>query len=395
MILHLAVIGDYMKVLYIVKTNEGASWAFSQAKWLCKNGIELIVVLPQKDGGFANKYKKCGIQIIEADLSLPVNKPWLFKDKVKLTKQIVRNVKPDIIHCHFLTNILMIRLALIKNKGLPRVFQVPGPLHLENWFYRKLEIATANQNDYWIGACKKTCNIYKSEGIDNDRIFLGYYGVYEGSLVDEYYDKSGKLREQFGIPKHIPLVGMVSYFYKPKYLLLQFRGIKGHEDFIDAFSLVKKRIPEAKAIIIGGSWGNSYRYEKKIKRKALKLCGDDIIFTGFRTDIKKIYRELDVVVHPSLSENLGGAAESLTAGVPTVCTNVGGFPDIVIDDETGYLCDVKNPVDLANKVIKQLNNRHKALVMAENGKKMAKDLLDINNTAKQIKIIYKKIKKDF
>ena len=48
---------------------------------------------------------------------------------------------------------------------------------------------------------------------------------------------------------------------------------------------------------------------------------DSVIFTGFRTDVPQIYRDLDVSVQPSLNENLGGpgnpaaphAAENLTA----------------------------------------------------------------------------------
>ena len=36
-----------MKVLQIVKTNEGANWAFNQAKWLHDNGVEIITVLPE------------------------------------------------------------------------------------------------------------------------------------------------------------------------------------------------------------------------------------------------------------------------------------------------------------------------------------------------------------
>ena len=47
-----------MKVLQIVKTNEGANWAFNQAKWLYDNGVEIITVLPEINGGMAEKYKE-------------------------------------------------------------------------------------------------------------------------------------------------------------------------------------------------------------------------------------------------------------------------------------------------------------------------------------------------
>mgnify|MGYP003409231992 FL=1 len=71
-----------MKVLQIVKTNEGANWAFNQAKWLHDNGVEIITVLPEINGGMAEKYKECGMKLEKADFSLPVSKPW------KINKQI-------------------------------------------------------------------------------------------------------------------------------------------------------------------------------------------------------------------------------------------------------------------------------------------------------------------
>ena len=48
------------------------------------------------------------------------------------------------------------------------------------------------------------------------------------------------------------LVGMVSYFYKPKWYLGKRRGIKGHEDFIDAISIVRETNPQVIGVIIGG-----------------------------------------------------------------------------------------------------------------------------------------------
>lgn len=380
-----------MRVLNIVKTNEGAAWAFKQSKWLKERGIEIITVLPKSNGGYAEKYKENDMKVINADLTLPLRNPWTLFYKIKKINEIIERTKPDIIHAHFVTNILFLRLALGKDHYIPRLFQVPGPLHLENWIYRKIEIMTAGSKDYWAGACKKTCDIYRQEGISQDRIFLGYYGGYGGKSVDEYLISGNKLRNEFNIPLGNPLIGMVSYFYKPKYHLFQFKGIKGHEDFIEAFGEIFKEVPNAMGVIIGGPWGKSTKYMNKLKKKAIKLYGDKIIFTGFRTDIKEIYKELDIAVHPSLSENLGGAAESLAAGIPTISSNVGGFPDIVINNKTGYTVNKNEPQQLADAIISMLGNKTKSVKMAEAGQLLVKDLLNIENTAKKIKNIYMKI----
>ncbi|MED0992691.1 glycosyltransferase family 4 protein [Bacillus nitratireducens] len=379
-----------MKILNIVKTNEGANWAFIQAQWLFNNGVDIVTVLPSINGGMAEKYKSAGMEIIQGDFSLPVTKPWKILSRVKGIKKIVKEVKPDIIHCHFVTNIMMVRCAL-KNSKIPRVFQVPGPLHLESKFFRKAEIMLAGNNDFWAGACKKTCEMYFDSGISQNKIFLAHYGGYGGKSVDEYQNNKNKLHEEYKIPMDKILVGMVSYFYKPKAHLFQKRGLKGHEDFIDAIALAQEKNPSIIGVIIGDAWGNSHSYVEKVKKYAKARCQGEILFTGFRNDLKEIYKELDLVIHPSHSENLGGAAESLAAGVPTISTNVGGFPDIVINGETGYTLEPKCPPDLAEAIIKMIDDPELAKTMAENGRNKVSDLLNVEKTAYNMLSIYQKI----
>lgn len=379
-----------MKVLQIVKTNEGANWAFNQAKWLHDNGVEIITVLPEINGGMAEKYKEHGMKLEKADFSLPVSKPWEIAKKSKSIREIVKKIQPDLIHSHFVTNIMMLRIAL-KNIEIPRLFQVPGPLHLESILFKRAEIYLSNSNDYWAAACKKTRNIYVEAGIPKERTFLAYYGGYGGYSCDEYEEASNILHDEYNISNDKILVGMVSYFYKPKTYMFQFRGLKGHEDFIDAISTAREIEPNIKGVIIGDAWGSSSKYVQKVKRYAQKKCGDNIVFTGFRNDMKKIYRELDVAVHPSHSENLGGAAESLAACVPTISTNVGGFPDIVINNQTGYTVEPQNPEELSKAIIKTIKNNQQSTSMANRGQKLIRELLDINNTASMILDIYIKI----
>lgn len=379
-----------MKVMQIIKTNEGANWAFNQAKWLHDNGVEIITVLPEINGGMAEKYKEYGMKLEKGDFTLPVSKPWEIIQKSKSIRELVKRIEPDLIHSHFVTNIMMLRIALRKSI-VPRLFQVPGPLHLESKLFRNAELILAQDNDFWAGACNRTCDIYLNSGINIDKVFLAYYGGYGGKTCNEYVDSKDKLHKEYKISSDKILVGMVSYFYKPKAHLMQTRGLKGHEDFIDAIALVRKTIPLVVGVIIGDAWGNSKNYVEKVKKYADTNCKDGIIFTGFRTDMKEIYKELDIAVHPSHSENLGGAAESLAAGVPTISTNVGGFPDIVINDKTGYSVKPKKPNELAAAIIKMIQNSNDTKKMCQNGNQLVKKLLDIDNTGEAILKIYNQI----
>lgn len=297
-------------------------------------------------------------------------------------------IKPDIIHSHFVGTTLTMRLALGKTHPVPRIFQVPGPLHLEHRFFRQAEISLAGNSDYWIGSCQWTCKRYRDSGVSNDRVFLSYYGM----DVDGCSGcKSGKLRKEVGLDTATRLIGMVAYMYPPKRYLGQKRGIKGHEDLIDAIGISVKGGANIHGVFIGGAWDGARAYERRIRAYAERKCRDRIAFLGTRNDVLELYPDLDVVVHPSLSENVGGAAESLLLGIPTIATNVGGLPDLVRHNETGWLVPPRKPAQLAETILKVLRDPAKAREIALKGQVLAQSLFDVRQTARQVATIYQTI----
>src|SRR5207253_11117736 len=106
-------------------------------------------------------------------------------------------------------------------------------------------------------------------------------------------------------------VGMVAHVYPPRWVLGQRRGLKGHEDFIDAVARLGAPV---RAVVVGGPWIGADQYLARLRRRAWRHSRDAIRFTGHRSDVPAVYADLDVAVHPSLSENCGAAVESLAAG---------------------------------------------------------------------------------
>jgi len=94
---------------------------------------------------------------------------------------------------------------------------------------------------------------------------------------------------------------------------------------------------------------------------------------------KEVYNYLakaDVFCRPSLSEGLGNAfLEAMLSGLPVVATKVGGIPDFLVDGETGWFCEVKDPRSIAEKIkyILDEKNKEEVLRVMENAKKMVKE----------------------
>jgi glycosyltransferase involved in cell wall biosynthesis len=374
-----------MRVLHLLKTSVGARWALAQLRELTHQGFECHVVVPDA-GGLAPLYAAAGVTVHVLDLNASPLTP-AFLPRARSLRRLVRRLSPDVVHSHFVATTLLMRFAL---RGLTcaRVFQVPGPLHLENGAIARLELLPANTDDYWIASCEWTRRKYIALGVPADRVFLSHYG----SDLDAYQPAAtGALRAELGIGESTRLVGMVAYCYKPKAYLGSRRGIKGHEDFIDAVGLLRHGGRDVVGVVVGGPWTGAEKYYEAVQAYARQNTDARILFVGSRPDVARLYADLEVAVHPSLSENLGGAAESLLLGVPTVTTNVGGFPDLITEGVTGLMVPPSDPSRLAAAIGSVLDNRVGAAAMALEGQRHARALLDVRRTAAQVAAAYQSI----
>lgn len=377
-----------MKVLHIVKTAVGATWACEQVRVLRSLGVEVTVALPSDTDGLAPRYRESGATVVQADLDFPAREPWRLPRTLKACHELVEQVAPDLIHTHHVGTTFIVRLALGKSSSVPRAFQVAGPLHLENAIFAGFDIHLAGPPDHWIATCQWTQRKYLELGISSDRVFLSYAGT---DIKPFQNIRTGRLRHELGIADSVPLVGMVAYMYAPKWFLGQHQGLKGHEDFIAALSLARERRPEIHGVIVGGPWGDAHWYENRLHYLGSRLCAGSLTFLGTRRDVPALYPDLDLAVVASHSENVGGAVEPLLSGVTVVATNVGGLPDLIQDGKTGRLVPPRNPAALARAILEALENRDEARRRTIEGQKLARHLFDVERTGREVAAIYEKV----
>lgn len=374
-----------MRVLHLVKSSVGAVWAWRQIRELRALGVDAQVVLPGS-GPMVERYEAEGIPIHRLDLDLArMRAPGTFLARRRALDALLASLRPDLLHSHFVSTTLFARLALGR-RGPRRVFQVPGPLHLEHALPRKADVWSANRRDWWIATCEMTRRVYLAEGIEASRIGFSFYGTDLGLHTG---GRPGRLRPELQVGPQTRLIGMVAYAYPPKAWLGYRRGIKGHEDLIDAVRLLLDAGRDVRLVFAGGAWIGGDAYLASIKRYAAERLGGNVVFLGSRSDVPDIYADLDVAVHPSHSENTGAAVESLLAGAPTIASNVGGLPDVVIDGETGWLCPPKDPPSLARVIGTVLDNPDEGRRRAAAGRAHVTRELDVRRTARQVLEFYR------
>lgn len=218
--------------------------------------------------------------------------------------------------------------------------------------------------------------IIKRENAPKNRVETIYNGV-DIHKFDLNFD-SRVIRAKINVDNESPIIGIIA----------NIRPIKGHKYFLEAASLILKDFPKVSFLIVGSC--DNYAYVNELKEIARKLnIYSKITFTGEYTNIAEILSVIDISVFSSNSEGFSNAIlESMAARKPVVATNTGGTPEAVIDGITGFLVEPKNSLQLANAIIKLLNNNTLAKNMGESGRKRVESFFSLSTMICRLEQLY-------
>ena len=97
---------------------------------------------------------------------------------------------------------------------------------------------------------------------------------------------------------------------------------------------------------------------------------EKVKFLGFRDDITRLLHQIDILVIPSLNENLGMAiVEAFSQKIPVIASNVGGISELIANHVSGLLIRPKDSKELANAMSKLYFNPEMGNSMGVNGYK--------------------------
>ena len=115
-----------------------------------------------------------------------------------------------------------------------------------------------------------------------------------------------------------------------------FRPVKRITDVIEIFDRVRKQIP-SKLLLMGDGPERSPAEWLAVQ----KGIHNDVIFLGKREQVYEILGISDVLLLPSELESFGLAAlEAMACEVVPVATRVGGVPEVIEHEKSGFLADV-------------------------------------------------------
>lgn len=130
---------------------------------------------------------------------------------------------------------------------------------------------------------------------------------------------------------------------------------KGIVNFVNAIPMISKDHDDVD-FLIGGSGSSSDEIEGELRRNK---CYDKIKFVGWipHDEIPKYLNELKLLVLPSYTEGLPTIMlEAMACGTPVLATPVGGIPDVIKDEETGFILEDNSAESIAIGVVRALNH---------------------------------------
>lgn len=150
------------------------------------------------------------------------------------------------------------------------------------------------------------------------------------------------IKREFGIKEKEKVIIHVS----------NFRPVKRVPDVVRAFSLIVNKVP-AKLLLVGDG------PEMPIVMNLVNELGlqDRVIFLGNQENLAEIYSISDLMLLLSQKESFGLVLlEAMACGVPSIGTNIGGIPEVIDDGKTGFICELGNIEEIADKAIKILTD---------------------------------------
>lgn len=172
-----------------------------------------------------------------------------------------------------------------------------------------------------------------SNGVDSERF----------QRTSELRTKGAAFMRELGIADDAPIIGFVGRLAEDK----------GIDELLDAFAIVRRQVPNAALVLLGGDLGDE-NIEDRLARRVAAAPG--VVATKKIADLAPHYARIDVLAFPSYREGFPNVPlEAACAELPVVGFRSTGVIDAVQDGKTGLLV-ARDARQLADAILRYLTN---------------------------------------
>lgn len=261
----------------------------------------------------------------------------------KYLKTVVKNVQPDLIHLHTSDSVTVYTVSdLLFRLKTPTVFSKKG-------ISRKMSLLSKYKYNYKnIDKILCVSQVVKEHFEDviaaknHDKLCVVYDGV---KVVNETTDFED-IRKTYSIDQNIQIIGNIA----------NHNGAKNLPTLVKTLHVLvnEKQIKNIHLLQVGTFTGATPELKEMVAEYQLE---EYITFTDFKENASSLLPQFDVFVMTSVRE--GGPTsvlEALYKKVPVVSTRVGVVSEAIEDGKNGFIAEVGDYNELANKIEILLND---------------------------------------
>jgi glycosyltransferase involved in cell wall biosynthesis len=191
------------------------------------------------------------------------------------------------------------------------------------------------------------------DGTSIEKTFVAHNGVEPFREVSQ--QETTALRTKLGIFENAKVVSIVG----------RLRPLKGHEILLDACQRVATSFTDPLHLIVVGDGSERQRLEAESSR----FENFKTHFVGNQNDVAVWFSVADVIAMPSYFESFGlVAVEAMVCGKALVASDIEGPAEIVENGKSGILVPPGDPHELANAILKVLDDPEYAMELGRNAR---------------------------
>jgi L-malate glycosyltransferase len=271
-------------------------------------------------------------------------------------RRIIREEGVQIIHAHMYAAFQYSVPAALLFGNVKVVYTVHGRLYPEKrtWKRRILNPLWSLGVEHFVSISEKTreAMVYY-DFHPKMRIRVIHNGIQTSTNVE--CSDIQKTRLSMGLDEKSSIVGTAARLEDIKNISMMLRAVKR----------VLEVIPDLYLLIAGD--GTKTR---DLKGEAEKLgVSQRVKFIGLRDDLEVIYPLFDIFLLTSFTEGISvSLLEAMSHGVPAVVTDVGGNPEVIVEEETGYLVPSDDDALMAVRILELLKDKEMAAEFGKNSR---------------------------
>ncbi len=378
------------KIKPFKRIGEFAPWIPSSIKLFeNRDDIELHVISPHEYITGIKGYKKNGVHYYFYNAHMPLTgRHWpgffkwdtisIFWNNKRITRKLVKKIKPEIIHLHGAENAYFSSTILQFFDKYPIIFTLQGFISNASANFSKTFLKRVAVEKEILNKIKYA--FYRTETMKIQMLSFNpnlkfFWNDYPSVLIRPLDD----------IAKVLDIV-----------FFARVSKDKGIEDLLRAVAIIKRNKPNISLCVIGG--GNTETFERLAQELNIS---NSVTWAGFlptQKDVHKMASQARICVLPTYHDMISGTiVESLFLKLPVVAYNVGSIHEVNEKEEIISLVDKLDVEGLAKAIVRLLDNPEVLKERAEKGYKRAQEMFvhSDEEIRKSLMDAYKEVIKEF